>query len=233
MQGGLHVLWDLESVLLDYWPAVEGAMRRTVDAHGDKGAADQPLDWLLSVPLREALAVLLHSQDQAQLDAAEQTYQQQYALHAHAEARLRPGAEALLDFTSQQKGVEAHWYTHIGQQAVNRLIAEKSMSGRIRKVYTGDRCLCAGVRPQILDVAQQAVAEYRPAHVLLVAEDPRELFLARRWGLSTLGLSYARFSEHSVRRGGPQWMARNPAEVLHKLAGLAAALGHSPQQRLH
>ena len=145
----LHVLFDVEGLLLDPEPGID-ASSLAVRARFAPECRDAPLP-ALAASLRETLARVFRSHEPQLLEAAIQHYHQHYDLQGRFQARLRPGITALLKRMRSDRRLAWHYLSTHDATRAQRLLERFGLEDAVDSVLCMAQPCCMGFRPRLLD----------------------------------------------------------------------------------
>ena len=91
-----HILFDFDGTLVDSAPAILGCFSRVLQVHGQQAVCPVD-DSLIGPPLRQTLATLSGSSDNALLDAMSATFKTLYDAEACLETAAYAGCQAVIE----------------------------------------------------------------------------------------------------------------------------------------
>ena len=222
----MNLLWDIEQTLLNPLPGITSSMRRALIHSGHFAAADQDLDWITQLPMRDSLAVLLNTHDGKALDYAEHSYYQEYQHRGRFENEFYPGADQLLSHIAGDAGLQSHYVTHVGRDGAEQLLTHYQLHKQVRRLYTGSEFSCPGIRLQLLSEVHQRISAREPSlpsESILLSDCPRELQHAKTLGIPAIAIGYGPMAEQLISNA--ELVARSPQDVIHFAAVLQRRTG--------
>lgn len=227
----LHVLFDVEGLLLDPEPGIDASLL-AVRARFAPECRDAPLP-ALAASLRETLARVLRSHEPQLLEAAIQHYHQHYDVQGRFQARLRPGITALLKRMRNDRRLAWHYLSTHDAARAQRLLERFGLEDAVDSVLCMAQPCCMGFRPRLLDTFLRegglSLGHDLRARTLLLSDWASELDRAHALGLAALALQFGRSDTTDLAASAVAATAGSPAEVMfwieHRLRALEASVG--------
>ena len=221
------LLFDIDGTLLD--PQGEGHifMRRALEeVYGTAGPIDDydmsgKTDWQIVTELM-TLAGLAPDQISAQLEKAFAAYAYQISRAAPTlTLRLLPGALALLDWLSQEKGFLVGLLTGNVREAVPYKLRAAGMDPGLFQfgAYGSERLERNLLSALALERASQVLGDaLQPYHALVIGDTPRDIASARHAGMKVLCAATGSYNRAALA-------AHEPDYLLDNLGDLEAVMG--------
>jgi phosphoglycolate phosphatase-like HAD superfamily hydrolase len=210
-EDALHIVFDLEGLLLDLRPAVAAAMKAALEAV-TQPAHRRPVAVPQNASVRAILAARLGSEEPALLAKAHEAYRQHYHAHASAHAVVRPDAAELLDWMRQSTACRWHYLSTRGVDAACRLIEKHGLANHLCGLHTPWRPVMPGARPQLLaHLLQGDMAGLR--HCAVLSDCPYELWMSAELGRTTVALGYGQHDPDALSASQPTAWARDCGDV--------------------
>lgn len=221
----MHLVADLENLLLDPLPAIEYCLRTALM---EMGYPDQPgrnLSWVINVPFSDAAITLLADDAPERLDEFTARYQRLFACRGRRAFGLYPGARVAVSNLQATNDRHLHYLTHIGPEGAKALLEHYAFGQAVDSIFTAPAPQCRMCRPSLLERLSTKLREQTSAAIAFASDDPAELALARQMGIHTIGLVYARSPAPVIRRAQPDLLIETAAELPTALATLTAEPG--------
>lgn len=230
----LHVVFDLESLLLDFRPAVFAAIDAAVAAVrrplGQAPAATPMKPWL-----RDVLVSRLGSDDPLLLRHAHQHFREAYARLGADRAELREDAHELLELMARPSALCWHYLSTRGVDAACALIYRHGLSEHLAGLHTPWKPAPPGARPQLLGhLLQGDMAGVR--HCAVLSDCPYELWMAAEMDRQGVALGYGQHDPASLSAAQAEHWARDCSDVVDWLRRRQMRLAPPPlmaARRLH
>ena len=163
--------------------------------------------------LMDALAELLHSDDNQLLDEASRRYQRHYEQQGRLLSTWRPGARDLLTVMERGSGYAWHYLSHHDAALSCSLIDAYDMGRAAESIFCADRCACPCVRPGLLaDLA--AHKHLHSDNCVLLSDFPDELQAASDMGIPALALGFGRCPQAQLMQSPAAAFAASVDEVI-------------------
>lgn len=223
----MHLVADLENLLLDPLPAIEYCLRTTLLEMGYAPQPDRDLSWVVNVPFSDAAISLLADDAPERLDEFTARYQRLFACRGRRAFGLYPGARVAVASLQATTDRHLHYLTHIGPESAKALLEHYAFRQAVDSIFTAPAPQCRMCRPSLLENLSGKLREQSGEAIAFASDDPAELALARRMGIHTIGLLYGRSPAPVIRRAQPDLMIESAARLPTALATLAAEPGQA------
>lgn len=184
------LLFDPEVALIDNERGIEHSLKQALAAFG-LPMPDEGLAFFRSPqePLPNLLARLLETDERTELVQFFACFQKYFDQTGRYMGELRAGAEAMLINLVKSGRYECHLLSHIGRNAVTRLLERYGLAPYFKSIVSGDRPSCPRIRPALI---HHAVDANQNSRWMLLSDHPWELAAAREQGISACALGYGR-----------------------------------------
>lgn len=206
----MHLIADVENLLLNPLPAIEACLRSALAEMDCAPASDECLNWVVNVPFSDAAMTLLGTSDSQRLDAFMARYQRHFACKGRYAFGVYPGSRQAMTAIKADDDVQVHYLTHIGPRMAKSLIDHYGFADVVDSIFTASGPQCRMARPGLLQTLCEQLRTRTDAPLAFASDDPAELDLARRLGLHTIGLLYGRVARPLIERAAPDALATSP-----------------------
>ncbi|WP_348675660.1 hypothetical protein [uncultured Abyssibacter sp.] len=221
----MHLVADLENLLLNPLPAIEYCLRTTLREMGYEPEPDRALDWVVNVPFTDAAITLLQDDAPGRIDEFTSRYQRLFACRGRRAYGLYPGARIAVASLQATEQNHLHYLTHIGPAGAQALLEHYSFRHAVDSIFTAPAPQCRMCRPSLLETLSGKLRDQSDDGIAFASDDPAELAMARRMGIHTIGLLYGRTPAAIVRRAAPDLCIEAASALPTAIATLSAAPG--------
>lgn len=210
------VLFDLDGTVWDSAPGIVESLTHTL---ASLGLPPRPADELaanLGPPLLEMLAEVGVPSDR--LDEGRIAYRERYRTHGEFGATVYPGVADMLD-RLRAAGVRLATATSKGIEPTRRMLERLGLAPRFDVVAAASMDASAHHK---VDVIRDALHQADPppgATVAMVGDRHYDLDGGRRFGLTTIGVTWGYGSEEELRACAPDHLAAGVAALEAILVG--------------
>ncbi len=223
----MHLVADLENLLLNPMPAIEYCLRTTLQEMGYAPEPDRALDWVVNVPFTDAAITLLQDDAPGRLDEFTSRYQRLFACRGRRAYGLYPGARIAVASLQATDNNHLHYLTHIGPDGAQALLEHYSFRQAVDSIFTAPAPQCRMCRPSLLETLSDRLRSQSEEGIAFASDDPAELAMAQRMGIHTIGLLYGRTPSDILRRAAPDLMIDAASALPTAMATLSAQPGQS------
>lgn len=207
-----NVLIDLDGTLTDPKIGICTSIRYGMEKVGHPLPEDTPLEWCIGPPLKQSLAQLLNTQDDALAERALAMYRERFSAVGLYENELYPQVAQTLAVL-QQHGLKLFLATAKPQVYAVRILQHFQLDKYFYKMYgselTGERTNKGDLIGYILQQEQ-----LNPNETVMIGDREHDILGARRFGIETIAVEYGYGTAKELDEAQPKYRVKHFADIL-------------------
>ena len=210
----MNVLFDLDGTLTDPREGIVACLKYALLGLGHNCPSDLDLARFIGPPLQEGFAVLLHSTDPKQINAAVELYRQRFSSKGMLENSVYPGIHSALT-TLQARGALLFVTTSKPRVFAERIVEHFGLKEYFYAIYGSE---LDGTRSNKVDlVAHVLKAESLSPHsTAMVGDRAHDIVGAKAHGVFPIGVLWGYGSYDELVAAGATTLCEQP-EMLAKI----------------
>ncbi len=214
-----HVLIDLDGTLTDPKQGIQGSIRYALQHMQQPLLEDADLDWCIGPPLKQSLATLLQTQDNALAEQALGYYRERFSRIGLYENVVYSDVVATLQ-SMHARGYELFVATAKPTIYAKQILKHFHLDGFFCEIYgselTGERTNKADLIAYIL----QQQPHLNPAACVMVGDREYDVLGARAHGIGCIAVQYGYGTVQELNRVKPDVQIAHFSELLFHLPAL-------------
>lgn len=212
-----NILIDLDGTLTDPKVGITTSIRYGLEKVGYPIAEDVSLDWCIGPPLKQALAKILNTSDDALAEQALQMYRERFGVIGLFENEVYPDVANTL-MSLNRRGYRLFVATAKPTIYARRILEYFELAQYFHTIYgselTGERTNKGDLITYLLEQE-----ELLPEQCIMVGDREHDILGARRNGVEAIAVNYGYGTPEEIAIAQPKYQVEGFAELLNFFDG--------------